>query len=47
MKKNSWTLFEWKYMINAIKRPFLFIRPAFGRYSVTQDKTPKYLKGKK
>ena len=41
MKKNSWTKFEWKYMTDKIKRPFLFIRPAFGRYSITQDNKKK------
>ena len=38
MNKNSWTKLDWRIAMDAIKRPFLYIKPAFGRYSVSQDK---------
>ena len=36
--KSTWKLVDWKIALDKIKRPFLYIRPALGRYSVTQDK---------
>lgn len=45
--KNSFTLQHWQYAKQIIKKPFLYIDRAFGRYSLNQDKSPKYLGGKK
>ena len=45
--KNSWNRIDWKVAREKFKKPFLFINRAFGRYSITQDESPKYLSGKK
>jgi len=47
MKKSSWNLIDWKYAKELAKKPFLFINRHINRYSLTQDKSPKYLSGKK
>jgi len=47
MKRNSWNKIDWAVAKEKFKAPFLFIARHMNRYSITQDKTPKYLNGKK
>lgn len=43
---NSFPMIYWQYAKQSIRKPFLFIDRSINRYSLTQDKTPKYLSGK-